>query len=173
MQIPLFTKRTVTIIVCFTLSLIEAISTNSNQIFYRIYARVYTYFAIYKSFDIAANILYTILFIVNRNTDRSPVAEEKFAQRFWRSLTRRRIYCRSDGQRFWYLSPTAPAGYIGSRRSCGVSHLARPTARVRRPTARWRHTRPDIRYAREHCVPCYLLSDWRNSRGSDEWHARD
>jgi len=82
MQIPLFTKRTVTIIVCFTVSLIEAISTNSNQIFYRIYARVYTYFTIYMSFDIAANILYTILFIVNRNTDRSPVAEEKFAQRF-------------------------------------------------------------------------------------------
>ena len=46
--------------------LYEAISPISNQIFYRIYAEVYTYFTIQcKSFDIARNILCTIVFIVN------------------------------------------------------------------------------------------------------------
>ena len=45
----------------YTLS--KAISTISNQLFYRIYAKVYTYF----TFDIAPNILYTISFIVNCN----------------------------------------------------------------------------------------------------------
>jgi len=40
---------------------------DSNQIFYRFNAKVSTYFNIYKFFDIAPNILYTMLFIVNCN----------------------------------------------------------------------------------------------------------
>jgi len=53
-------------IVGFTVTVNKAILPISNQIFYRIYAKVYTYFTI-KSFDIAPNILYTVLFIVNCN----------------------------------------------------------------------------------------------------------
>jgi len=48
---------------CLFLS--KAISTISNQIFYRIYAKMYVHISLYKSLYIAPNILCTIWSIVN------------------------------------------------------------------------------------------------------------
>jgi len=64
-------SRTVNIDI-YSLSVNKAISWISNQIFYKIYAKVDKYFTI-GLFDIAPNILYTILFIVNCNECLSAV----------------------------------------------------------------------------------------------------